>query len=372
MKKFKNFRTKALAVFLVCSALLTSCGSSESSSFDTAHKFNATQSIKSDMASEAGYNGGSYDDYAAETYAESDSSSANTVFADEADSKNNLTAEAIAREMLVYSCSMNVDVLDFEKATDEFKVKMNQYGGFIESENLSDGGSAGRWYNENEQKWHKYTATVRIPSRVYDDFCTAVGELGDLRSKNASVENVSQEYSDLSLTLEIYQKKEDRYLEMLSKAKDDSSAIVIEEKLAEVQVDIAKIKTRMNQIKTDVAYSYVYVTISEVKEYQEEPVRTDTFVQRLSNTLKDAGSGFLGFLEELLFFVIYAAPYLILLALAVFLLVKITGAVKKRSAASKEKKALKKIQAVEEKKNSVNTAGSSDSTETADKDSGNK
>ena len=28
MKNFKNFRTKALAVFLVCTALLTSCGTS--------------------------------------------------------------------------------------------------------------------------------------------------------------------------------------------------------------------------------------------------------------------------------------------------------------------------------------------------------
>lgn len=340
MKKMKNNKAKVLAVFLVCSAILTSCGASYKSSSPsmTANSKGIFQNgfAATDSAAGESYNYDSYDDGG---YYEESAASDSVIYADEAENKQKgVSGENINREMLVYSCSMDVDVLDFDGASKDFKVKLEQYQGFVESENLSDGSSYSRYYFSDAEKWHKYTATVRVPSRVYDDFCNAVSELGDLRSKNASVENVSQEYSDLSTTLEIYEKKEDRYLEMLANAKDEVNAVAIEDKLTDIQVEIAHIKTRMNQIKTDVAYSYVYITINEVKEYQEEPVRTDTFGQRLVNTLKDAGSGFLGFLEDLLFFLIYAVPYLVLIGLGVFVFIKIVRVLVNASRKRKEKK----------------------------------
>lgn len=356
MKKFKNFRAKALAVFLVCTALLTSCGTSAKNDMQMTATESTAGNFK-EIAQDNAYSEDYYyesdnsDGFYENGYAE-ESADGNTVHAEEADTKkNDVSGNNIDREMLVYSCTMNVDVLDFENASEQFKTKLNQYQGFIESENLSDGGSTGRWYNEDEQKWHTYTATVRVPSRVYEDFCTAVAELGDLRSKNASVENVSQEYHDLSTTLDIYEKKEDRYLEMLANAKDEVNAVAIEDKLTEIQVEIAKLKTRMNQIKTDVAYSYVYVTISEVKEYQAEPVHRDTFGQRLGNTLKDAGHGFLNFLEGLLFMIIYLFPYLVLIGLGIFVFVKTVKAVKKVRKNRKEKKEMKTVSDEKSKNN---------------------
>ena len=44
--------------------------------------------------------------------------------------------------------------------------------------------------------------------------------------------------------------------------------------------------------------------------YVSVPAKTDTFLDRLGNTLSNAGSGFLVFLEGLLFFLIYTVPYL--------------------------------------------------------------
>lgn len=341
MKKFRNFKTKAMLIFLVCTALLTSCGSKANTTMENAFSFAGSNS--KDLYSASNDSAASYDDYAY-GYSEEAVAEADTVYAESADPQTekaqnaDVSTGSIDREMLVYSCSMSVDVLDFDKASEEFKTKLNQYQGFVETENLNDGSSYSRYYYGNEEKWHTYTATVRVPSRVYEDFCAAVSELGDLRSKNASVENVSQEYSDLSTTLEIYEKKEDRYLEMLANAKDETNAVAIEDKLTDVQVEIAKLKTRMNQIKTDVAYSYVYITINEVKEYQAEPVHTDTFGERLMNTLKDAGSGFLDFLEGLLFFLIYAVPYLLVFGIIIFGIVKLIKAVKNKNKAKKEKK----------------------------------
>ena len=359
MKKNNRNFTKMTAIFFVCVALLTSCGASKTSEYMATNETKGIagsrniDSYKGDYASEEAYYAG--DSYDNGDYEASSDEMMDTVYGEDVgdpttEKKQNtdISTESINAEMLIYSCTMGIDVLDFDPSVENFRAMLKQYQGFVESEDFNDGGNMSRWYDEKAEKWSTYRATVRVPSRVYDDFCNEVAGLGDLRSKNASAENVSQEYSDLSTTLKIYEQKENRYLELLAKAQDEANAVAIEEKLTGVQVEIAKLKTRMNQINTDVAYSYVYVTINEVKEYHAEPVHTDTFGERLSNTLKDAGKGFLNFLENLLFFLIYALPYLILFGLGIFLFVKIVKALANAGRKRKEKKAAKMAERMKE------------------------
>ena len=236
---------------------------------------------------------------------------------------------------------MTVDVLEFDDAVAKFKESLDSYGGFVESENFNDGGQDDRWYYVDDymEKWRTYSATVRVPSADYEEFCNNAATLGDLRKKNSSVENLSSEYYDLSTTLEIYEAKEERYIALLATITEDAYAVSVERELTNLQVEIAKIKSRMNEIKTDVAYSFVNITINEVKEYTAEPVKTDTFGQRLANTLSETGSGFLIFLEDLLFFIIAVFPYLILIGIIVFVVIFIIKKTKKRKALKTSAKA---------------------------------
>lgn len=319
-------KRKRLLTAILCAVLLTGCGSSDNSS---AQEIRPNSKSYSDAVSSADYDTGYYSD-TAESYGGTGDIEAPAAEAGSTDEKAGLTADSIQKEMLVYSCYMTVDTLEFDTSLDSFKNTLEQYGGFVETENFSDGGSDGRWYDEAEEKWKSYSATVRIPSKNYDTFCNTAGDLGDLRSKTSSVDNLSQEYSDLKTTLDIYEAKEQRYITLLSSITEDEYAVSVERELTEIQIKIAGIKTRMNQIDTDVAYSYVYFTLNEVKEYVSEPVKTDTFSDRLANTLSNAGSGFLNFLEGLLFFIIYTAPYFVLIAVTVFAVSFIAKKIKKR------------------------------------------
>ena len=326
---------KLLAAAALSAVLMAGCGDSggrDSFSYFS-ESTNGSSGYKSDAAAYTNSSTASYDSdgYYADEAASSDYAAKGN------EKSNSLAADSIQKEMLVYSCYMDVDTLDFDTSLNSFKNTLDLYGGFVETENFSDGGGGGRWYFENEEKWQSYSATVRIPSSNYDAFCNSAGGLGDLRSKTSSVENLSQEYSDLSTTLEIYEAKEQRYIDLLAGITEDEYAVAIERELTEIQIQIAGIKTRMNRISTDVAYSYVYFTLNEVKEYVSEPIKTDTFFDRLSNTLSNAGRGFLEFLEGLLFFLIYTVPYFILIGIVVFVIVKI---VKKRRAKKREKKLL--------------------------------
>lgn len=338
---------KFIVPAVLSAALFAGCGESKSEYFSyDAGSSNGSDSYRYSPQAVSG----SYDSDGVVQHSDSASEEYGAQSSEESGS---LSADSIQKEMLVYSCHMEVDTLDFDASLNSFKSTLDTYGGFVETENFSDGGGGGRWYYENEEKWQSYSATVRIPSSNYDAFCNSAGGLGDLRSKTSTVENLSREYSDLSTTLEIYEAKEQRYIDLLADISEDEYAVAIEKELTEIQIQIANIKTRMNRISTDVAYSYVYFTLNEVKEYVSEPVRTDTFFDRLGNTFSDAGRGFLNFLEGLLFFLIYTAPYFVLIGIAVFVIVKIT---KKRRA-----KKLAKKQAAENAEKQTSDTDSGDS-----------
>ena len=151
-----------------------------------------------------------------ESSSSKDSISKSEVEQDNNTSNNNSEDLTLSEEMLVYSCNMEIDVMDFQKAVSEFKSTLKEYNGFVESENYTDNGSKSHYLNNDKTLMHTYSATVRIPSSKYDSFVSGLDSIGTLRSKVAKAENISQEYSDAKTTLEIYEAKRDRYIKMLS------------------------------------------------------------------------------------------------------------------------------------------------------------
>ena len=303
----------ALAMAGVC--LLSSCG--DSAKMSNAFKSDTAQNVNGDYSAD-------YYESPEEAAAEAESSD-NSGDTAEPMSYKQSDVKAINPQMLVYSCDMSIDVLEFEQALDRFHGLIDKYKGFIESETYSDGGSSSQWKYTDDKKWKTLNAVIRIPSADYDAFCSDAEEIGDMRRKNASVQNLTTEYSDLKTTLSIYEAKEKRYLDLLKDITDEKEAISVESELTNIQIEIAKLKTRMNNIENDVAYSYINLTLNEVREYTAEPIveKTDTFGQRLKNTVTRTWNGFLGFLERLLFFIIEIFPYLVVFGIIIFIVIKL-------------------------------------------------
>ena len=253
------------------------------------------------------------------------------------------TASTINKDMLVYRGNLTLESTNFDKSYDTLKKMIKEYDAFVESENLSTLNS----YNN----LRTYTASIRVASAKYEDFMTGAGNAATLKSKNSNAENVSQEYSDTAKALEIYEAKEARYIKQIETIKDEKALIALEESLTDLQIKIAQLKTRKSQIETDVAYSYVNVTLTEVKVIEEG--HDSTFAERLKATLKESGSDFLGFLESLLFFLIRALPELIVIFLIIFGIVKFIIFLVKGKKKKKEKKN-KKSEAPAESDNKKN------------------
>ena len=258
-----------------------------------------------------------------------------------------------SKEMLVYRCTMSIDTLNFEESLTALKTKIAEFHGFIERETQSDGNNGnGRYIIDEEDKDYYYTATIRIPSAYYESFVSATEGIGTLRSKNSSVDNVATRYGTLKNDLEIYEAEYERYMKQYNETKDEAIALEIQRELRNLSITISDIKTQMSMLESDVAYSYVTVTVhkvteKEIKKEKETPKEDDDFGTRVSKKAKESWNNFLGFLESILMFFI-SGWWAFALALIAFLILffVIRRKVKKSKAAkAASRKALEAQQA---------------------------
>lgn len=304
----KAGRKRVLLLFLAVAMLTAGCGGGSGSTSDSASSYSSDDSGASNYAEdyEADYEAGDMEVSGAENGGGEDAA-----------------ADSAGDRKLVYTSSVRIDTLEFEKSCDTLDEMIDRCGGFIESKSVEDDGAYSYYVYDDEQETlrHTLTATIRVPSENYDSFMSGISELGDVRTETENVENMTPQYGTLQSQLEIYEQEYDRYMEMLGDVSDDSVVLQIKEDITQISVEIATIKSQMAAIDTDVEYSTVDIVIQEVSKYQEERDKS-TFVGRLKGTLSDSWDGLLGLLEGLLFFLILNWYKLLILVILVFAVVK--------------------------------------------------
>ena len=112
---------------------------------------------------------------------------------------------------------------------------------------------------------------------------------------------------------------------MMSQATEIEDMITINQAITELQSEINSLTTYIRTMDSDVAYSYVTMSLREVLEYSEveQPVKKNTFIDRLKNQCVDTWKGFLNFLENLLFAIISLIPAIVIIGFIV-IIIKLT------------------------------------------------
>lgn len=226
----------------------------------------------------------------------------------------------LERDKIIYTCDMSISVEDFDDAINTVEALVNDNEGIIEQSSYTDCSDSSGYL----RKYKEYK--IRIPSDNFDSFISEAGKNAEVLDKSTDAVNVTQDYNDYAATLEVYEAKYERYKALLNKATKMEDILTIEESLAGTQDDINWIKTRMNEINTDVAYSYVYLTVEDIDESKSgDP----TFGDKVSNVFKNSWSGFL-------FEVIAVFPYILLLGAVIIAIVLTRRKIKKVEKKRKE------------------------------------
>lgn len=331
-------RLAALLITLTTVMSLTACsgGSSTSSavnstsgstSSDIAYSTNDSYGFSSEYK-------GSSDDYEetveTDNYNEVDKENTESENTDNKTNNNSNSNIVLVEDKLVYKCYVDIETLDFDKSYAALQDMMEKYNCVISSETFGDE-SISYFYDSYYSSSSKYKTgrtdeiVIRVPSANYKNFISEYGELGNVTSKTQTVDNITQEYYDTTSQVDGLKAEMERLEIMMSQATEIEDMITINQAITELQSEINSLTTYIRTMDSDVAYSYVTMSLREVLEYSEveQPVKKNTFIDRLKNQCVDTWKGFLNFLENLLFTIIGLIPAIVIIGIIV-IIIKIT------------------------------------------------
>ncbi|MDP8970573.1 MAG: DUF4349 domain-containing protein [Actinomycetota bacterium] len=216
---------------------------------------------------------------------------------------------AVPGERIVKEGSVSLEVAEggFDQAFVAVIATARRHGGTVvatTTTNDDDRGTAG-------------SVTVRVPVERYEDLLAEVSsDIGEVRSRDITSQDVSAEYVDLQSRLRHLQAQERFYLGLLERAQSVADAIAVQQQLDSVESGIEQIKGRLQYLDERTAFSTLTVELFEpgatLPRRQADPTRPTLAAWWASG--RDA---FVNAVGVLLVAALFAAPLLVPAGVAV-------------------------------------------------------
>ena len=221
-------------------------------------------------------------------------------------------------EKMVYTGHVSVETLEFDQSCEALSGMVERFGGYIESSE-SSGRTVYREDDGSAQLVDRYAHYVlRIPSERFSEFLESSGELGNVTGSSRQAENIAPRFYDTQSRLDACQVQYDRLLELLERADSMADILAIEAQLTEVRYEIESLTTTLRGWQSQVDYSTVTLSLSEVTRYT--PPERQGFLSRMADAVLDSLRSFLDTLANLSIRLIYLLPWLVVLGVLLWLL----------------------------------------------------
>jgi len=218
---------------------------------------------------------------------------------------------ANAERKIIQSASLSIEVEDFQTSSDAVIKIVERSDGFV-SDSYSYVTDTGR---------KKGDITLRVPADEFLLVITEIEQIGDVKSKHISGEDVTEEYIDLTARLNNSERQEKRLLEILDMAEDVKDVLEVERELARVRGEIEWLTGRMKYLENRVELATISVSL-----YEPEPI---THSWGIRDAFRAAFEGFVSVIRGLIILVGYALPLLILVGLGWFFKTKLMPRLRK-------------------------------------------
>jgi hypothetical protein len=159
--------------------------------------------------------------------------------------------------------------------------------------------------------------TVRLPNENFDAFINELSKGVDFFDrKEISIDDVTEEYIDVSSRIKTKKALESRYLELLKKANKVSEMLEIEKELATIREEIEAKEGRLKYIQNKVSMSTI--TLDFYKTLEHKAGATVSFGTKFVNAIK---SGFNG-ISSFFIWLIEVWPFIIILGVLIYFIRK--------------------------------------------------
>ena len=209
------------------------------------------------------------------SYAKAADASSGTLLAA---AENYAATEETQAEKIIRTVSFTIRTQQYDDAYDKLSSLVSDYGGTVESLNVSGDQSAGSL---------RYASlTLRIPQERLDEFIAAAQDMGGMSSYSESSDDVSDSYYDVQSRLDTQKAKLARLLELMESAQTTSDLIEIENAISDAQYLIDSYTGQLNGYDSRVNKSYVYVNIRELSNSEAVGEENTPLGRRIANALK--------------------------------------------------------------------------------------
>lgn len=211
--------------------------------------------------------------------------------------QTNPSKSKIIPKKIIKNGEMGISVSDIEKAKNEINSLLSKSKAYLLSENYS-----------NTDTSESLSLVIRVPNQNFEalinSFATGIGEV---IGKSIRAEDVTEEYTDVSIKLENKRIYLEKYRDMLKSAKTTKDMLEIQENIRALEDEIDVAEGRLRYIDDRVNYSTL--TLDLYKEKVRSSATSNIgFGSRFGDSIAGGWNSFVSFLLGLVSF----WPFLIL------------------------------------------------------------
>ena len=176
-----------------------------------------------------------------------------------------------ANAKIIYTASLALETKEFDDASKALATLVADMGGYFESKTVNQG-----YYRSMD-------AVVRVPVANFTAFLDRAGETAHAVNRSEYLDDVSEAYYDQESRLTTQRVKLERLQELLGKAEDMADIITIESAISDTELEIEYLTGSLRKYDSQINYSTVTLSLSEVYRLSTDDEVPMTFGQRLAS-----------------------------------------------------------------------------------------
>ena len=227
---------------------------------------------------------------------------------------------------IIKTANISAQATDFDEAIALVEQLCADLGGYIESSSVSGKSLT----NKGNYRYANYT--LRIPAESFDGFSDGIGGIVNVTSSSSSSDEVTSTYYDIKSRIEVLEMQKESLQQLYDEYTEYGNInylLELQDKLYEVIAEIEAYETQIRLYDSKVAYSTVYLNISEVKEYTEE--NEEPFGEELLGALAGGWNFFMTIIQGLLIAFVACLPFTVFFGVVATAIVLIcVGSAKRR------------------------------------------
>jgi hypothetical protein len=144
------------------------------------------------------------------------------------------------KRLVIYTANFAILVSNVESSMAQLREMIDEWGGYMQSSTLS-------------------TMTFRVPAPLFDKAVEQLSRMGVVTRKQVDAEDVTSQYRDLQLRLEVAENSRQRMLAILKNAEKMEDIIKIENEIRRLTEEIERIKQQLRSMADRILYSTITV-----------------------------------------------------------------------------------------------------------------